>query len=386
MTVRIDEVMELAFEPRRIKQPAPELIQPRLAPEPTQPPKEDNFVPMAVRKSFVWSYRISAVLTLYGILLGFFAYVFLLGFYAVDSSWVAPLVISPADDKALDLTVKMVQTETAAQTLELDVKKLQASLPEYRRHRAQLLLLEPQIKAALQREHQHNITAGAELVGLNQQKNLDNVQTASVMDQVREAENQINRDLSAGLITKGDAAVQRTALNQAQSTFTDSRIAETMMKDAILQKNTTNTNLLDTLTRQAELVSEITRLDVTIDATERQIGTEQEQIASMYSAIQTARSTPYYMAMTQGRNVNFAFVPYGNRGAVHTGSTVYDCYLNMIACRPVGKVIRIFSEEEHAIHPLFRTDMRGYLVQMELTRPQSVESETMMLNHKPFGL
>src|SRR3984893_10129362 len=152
MTVRIDEVMELAFEPRRIKQPAPKLIQPRLAPEPTQPPKEDNFVPMAVRKSFVWSYRISAVLTLYGILLGFFAYVFLLGFYAVDSSWVAPLVISPADDKALDLTVKMVQTETAAQTLELDVKKLQASLPEYRRHRAQLLLLAPQIKAALQRE------------------------------------------------------------------------------------------------------------------------------------------------------------------------------------------------------------------------------------------
>src|ERR1700721_719489 len=97
---------------------------------------DNNFVPMAVRKSFIWSYRITAILTLYGVLAGVFGYVFLMLFYVVCSLWIGPTKISPSDDKSLDLIVKMVQTETAAQALELDVKRLQASQPEFRRHRA----------------------------------------------------------------------------------------------------------------------------------------------------------------------------------------------------------------------------------------------------------
>lgn len=345
---------------------------------------DGNFVPMVIRKSFIWLYRLSAIFTLYGVLLGFFGYAFLLGFYAINSSWVAPTIISPADDKALDLTVKMVQTQTAAETLALDVKKLQGSLPEYRYHRTQLLALEPQIVAALAREKAHNTTTGQELVGLNQQKAQDNTKTSQVMQQVREAEAQIDRDLKAGLITKGDAAVAKTALNQAQSTFTDSRIAEVMVKDEILQKNTNNTNLLETLSKQAELISEVTELDVTIAATERQIAAELSQIAVMYSALDTAKQTPYYQAMSSGRSVNFAFVPYGNKSNVRVGGPVYDCVLNMVICHKVGTVKALYSEEAHAIHPLFRTDIRGVLAQIELDNPRAAESETLMLNRKPF--
>jgi len=36
----------------------------------------------------------------------------------------------------------------------------------------------------------------------------------------------------------------------------------------------------------------------------------------------------------------------------------------MIVCRQVGTVKKIFSEEEHAVHPLFRSDIRGFLLKL----------------------
>ncbi|MBV8828247.1 MAG: hypothetical protein JO108_03370 [Acidobacteriaceae bacterium] len=339
---------------------------------------------MLVRRSFIWLYRIAAILTLYGVLAGVFGYCFLMGFYAFDSSWVVPVIVSPSDDKSLDCMLKIVQTNTEAETLELNVQKLQLSLPEFRRHRLALMKLEPQLAAALGRERTHNLSTGQELVHLNEQKHDDNLKTASVMEQVKETESQIEKDLKAGLITKGDAAVAYTSLNQAKSTFTDGRIAEVVMKDTILQKNTTNTMIVDTLAKQADLISQVSQLAITIDATEDQIKTERDQIVSMRRAVETAQETPYYMAITQGRKVNFAFVPYDNRESVRIGSPVYDCYLNMVVCRPVGTVKRLFPGEEHTTHPLFRSDMRGFLAQIELTEPQSAESKTLMLNRKPL--
>jgi hypothetical protein len=66
------------------------------------------------------------------------------------------------------------------------------------------------------------------------------------------------------------------------------------------------------------------------------------------------------------------------------GAPVYDCYLNMVACRKVGTVKQTFTGEEHAIHPIFRTDIRGFMVQMELDHPESAKSKTVFLNRKPL--
>ena len=56
----------------------------------------------------------------------------------------------------------------------------------------------------------------------------------------------------------------------------------------------------------------------------------------------------------------------------------------MIACRQVGTVKQIFSGEEHAIHPIFKSDMRGFMIQMELKHPDSAKSKTVFVGHKPL--
>ena len=44
-------------------------------------------------KSYVHVYRIAAVVALYGMLAGIAAYGALMGFYAVSTSWIAPITI-----------------------------------------------------------------------------------------------------------------------------------------------------------------------------------------------------------------------------------------------------------------------------------------------------
>jgi hypothetical protein len=337
-----------------------------------------------IYKSVVTIYRIFAIATLYVVLGGVLAYGFVMGFYALNTSWAAPVILSPVDDKSLDFTEKLVTSRQTLEELNVDKKRLEEGVAEMSKHKAALLALEPELQAAILRERKHNQATGPQLLELDKQKQSDNLKTQTVLTQVKEVEATIDKDLAAGLITKGDAATQRAALNQAQSSYTDSKIGEVLLTDSILEKTTTDTKSLDVLDKQAELISEIAQLDIAIGVAQKQLHEESQQIDRLRQALATAKQTPYYLTASGDNTVYFAFVPYDNRNNVSSGSSVYDCYLNMIACKRVGTVKQIFAGEEHAIHPIFRTDMRGFLIQMQLDHPESAKSKTVFLNRKPL--
>jgi hypothetical protein len=346
-------------------------------------PKSPVLQPL-IYKSVVTIYRIFAIVTLYVVLGGVLAYGFVMGFYALNTSWAAPVILSPVDDKSLDFTEKLVTSRQTLEELNVDKKRLEEGVAEMNKHKARLLALEPELQAAIVRERKHNQATGPQLLELDKQKQSDNLKTQAVLTQVKEVEATIDKDLAAGLITKGDAATQRAALNQVQSSYTDSKIGEVLLTDSILEKTTTDTKSLDVLDKQAELISEIAQLDIAIGVAQKQLHEESQQIDRLKQALATAKQTPYYLTASGDNTVYFAFVPYDNRNNVSSGSPVYDCYLNMIACKKVGTVKQIFAGEEHAIHPIFRTDMRGFLIQMQLDHPESAKSKTVFLNRKPL--
>jgi hypothetical protein len=346
-------------------------------------PKSPVLQPL-IYKSVVTIYRIFAIVTLYVVLGSVLAYGFIMGFYALNTSWAAPVILSPVDDKSLDFTEKLVTSKQALEELNVDKKRLEEGVAEMNKHKAALLALEPELQAAIVRERKHNQATGPQLLELDKQKQSDNLKTQVVLTQVKEVEASIEKDLAAGLITKGDAATQRAALNQAQSSYTDSKIGEVLLTDSILEKTTTDTKSLDVLDKQAELISEIAQLDIAVGVAQKQLHEESQQIDRLRQALATAKRTPYYLTTSGDNTVYFAFVPYDNRNNVSSGSSVYDCYLNMIACKKVGTVKQIFAGEEHAIHPIFRTDMRGFLIQMQLDHPESAKSKTVFLNRKPL--
>jgi ribosomal protein S20 len=329
-------------------------------------------------------YRVFAITVLYLVLLGILTYAWIMGFYAANSSWAAPVILSASDEKSLDFREKLVTSQQTIEDLKVDTNKLETGVAEMKEHRTALTALEPQLRDAIAREKAHNSTAGPELAQLDQQKLADNAKTQKVLTQLKEVQDSINKDLAAGLITKGDAAQQLSTLNQAQNAYTDSKIAEILLTDSVLDKTTTGTNTLNVLEKQAELQSEVAQLDIAISVGEKQLYEESRQISRLREAIGTAKQSPYYLNASGGQTLYFAFVPYDNQAHAIVGSSIYDCYLNMVLCRQVGTLKAIFSSEEQAIHPIFKTQIRGFMIQMTLDHADSAKSKTVFLGRKPL--
>jgi hypothetical protein len=336
------------------------------------------------QKLVISLYRVFAVTVLYLVLGGILTYAFVMGFYAISNTWAAPLILSAVDEKSLDFRQKLVTSQQTIEDLKVDTQKLESGIAEMKKHQAALLALEPQLRSAIGREQAHNHAIGPQLAALDTEKQADNVKTKAVLAQLKEVESSIKKDLAAGLITKGDAATQLSALNQTSSSYTDSKIAEVLLTDSILQKTTTGTDSLDVLEKQAELQSEAAQLTIAINVAEKQFHEESQQIDRLRQAIVTAKQSPYYLNASGGQTLYFAFVPYDNQASAEAGRPIYDCYLNMIVCRKVGTVNRIFAGEETAIHPIFKTNIRGFLVQMNLDHPDSAKSKTVFLGRKPL--
>jgi hypothetical protein len=305
-------------------------------------------------------------------------------FYAVSSSWAAPLIISAVDEKSLDFREKLVTSQQTIEDLKVDSQKMESGIAEMKKHRAALAALEPELRDAIARERTHDHATGPQLAALDTQKQADNAKTQAVLGQFKQVESDINKDLTTGLITKGDAATQLSALNQAESAYTDSKIAEVLLTDSVLQKNTTGTDSLEVLEKQAELRSEAAQLDVAINVADKELEEDSRQIDRLRQAIITAKQSPYYLNAAGGGTLYFAFVPYDNQSSAVAGSPIYDCYFNMILCRQVGRVSQIFAGEETAVHPIFKSNIRGFLMQMNLDHPDSAKSRTVFLGRKPL--
>jgi CII-binding regulator of phage lambda lysogenization HflD len=337
-----------------------------------------------VYKSTLTLYRIFAILTLYAVLIGILCYAFVMGFYAVSRSWAAPVILSAYDEKSLDYMQQLVLSRQTIEDLRVDIVRQQTTLAEMDKYRASLLGLDKQLQTAIDRERAHDKQTGPELAQLDTQKQADNQKTAALLTQIHALEAQVKSDLAAGLITKGDASTQLATLNHAETDYTDSRIAGVMLSDTVLDKTTIGTKSLEVIEKQAQLRSDIAQLDVTLSVAEKQLQEDNRQVDRLHDAIQIAKESPYYLNANGDKRLYFAFVPYDNQANATVGAPIYDCYLNMVLCRKVGTVKQIFRGEQMINHPIFKTQVRGLTILMNLSHPESAKSETVFLGRKPL--
>jgi hypothetical protein len=337
-----------------------------------------------VYKFTLTTYRIVAILVLYAVLIGVLAYAWVMGFYAVNSNWAAPVIFSASDEKSLDFMQKLVISRQSIEDIKVDIVRQQTTLAEMDKYRASLQALDRELQTAIESKHAHDQLTGPQLAALDKQKQADNRKTQELLTQVRQIEAQIKSDLAAGLITKGDAATELAQLSQSETAFTDSRIADVMLSDEILDKTTIGTKSLEALEKQAELRSDIAQLDVTLSVAEKQLQEDNRQADRLHDAIAIAKQSPYYLNSNGSGRLYFAFVPYDNQASATVGAPIYDCYLNMVLCRKVGTVKQIFLGEQVINHPIFKSQVRGLTILMNLTHPESAKSQTVFLGRKPL--
>lgn len=332
------------------------------------------------------TYRAAAVLTLYGVLAFVGSYAFIQVFFALNTSWAAPFIAAPTNDKILDLTEKLVTSQQTMTTLVLDRDRLRDSLGDLKKSKASLDLLDQKFQKALYLQTSANLVDAPELNKLNMQKNEDMAATLHILDEVKEIEAKIDKDLRSGLITKGDAAVAKTQLRETRNTYTDGKIAEVLLRDNVRQKTPNYGSTVDALSREAELRSSIIQLAIQITSGEEQLRSDEIQIAQLRAAIATAQNSPYFLATKH--DVKFAFVPYENQPKVYQGAEVYSCYLSMIICRNVGTVQQIFTDEEKTNNPFpfFKSELRGSLVQLNLTEEEAAKEKVLFVGRKPLWI
>jgi hypothetical protein len=335
-------------------------------------------------KSYVSLYRVTAMVVLYSMLIGIVAYASVMGFYALNSNWVAPITISPSNDKILAMTQQVVSTQQALDTLTLQTKSLGLSLEEMAQRRSSLVRMMVALDTALENEQKASLAVGQNLKTLAGKKQADIHDTEALLGDVEKQRADIDRNLSSGLVTKSEAMAQLQALAQFQNTLTDNEIGEVMLRDNVRQKMSTDLTMTDVLTKRVELGSELQQLDVQIATTRAQIRNNEKEGSKIAHALQAAQDSPYLVASESSHAIDFAFVSYDN--AVNEGDSVWDCRANFIVCRQVGTVGRVFQEEEQATHPIFRNPLRGHLVQLTLSEPTSAKSKTLFVGRAPLGL
>jgi hypothetical protein len=337
----------------------------------------------AINNTTLTLYRVFSIFTLYAVLAGVLIYAAGAAFYAMSSSWVAPVIVSPADKDSLELRGKLISTQSTLEDLKLDVSRLRDQIAEAEAHKTALLQLQPELERAIARERKHRVTTGPVLASLTDEKSSDIVKTQEVLQRLTEVDAAIDRELAVGLITKTDAAEAKAQFAKSNGDLTDSKISALLLKDNILEREAPSTSFLEILHKRIELKSEIATLNMTIEEAGKQIEIEAGQIARLNDAITTAQGSPSYLASSSGK-AELALVPYENRAQASQGAPVYDCYLSFLICRQVGTVTKLFNGEQHATHPIFRTDLRGFLVELELTNPNSAKSKTLFLGGKPL--
>ena len=204
------------------------------------------------------------------------------------------------------------------------------------------------------------------------------------MKDIEIVQKQIATELAAGLITKGDAATQRAALNQILDGHTDNKVQEVLLRDAVRQKTTNDLSTVDALTKKVTLDTTIAQFELLIITGQEQIKTDDTQLKSIGAAMNIAKQSPYYLASVSSKSLWFAFVPYTNAGGVKLGAPIYDCYLSIAVCHYVGAVKAVFHDEERAMNPISGTELRGSLIRLDLVRPEAAKSKTLFIGGKPL--
>ena len=322
---------------------------------------------------FINAYRVLSVTILTAIFSVAVTYAFLVVFYAISSSWAAPVVLSPTQQRVLAFQPQIANLEAQHQQLRYDVALQESSLfiknEQYKNAMELLGMLEKASTAEAGYARQLS-AALSKIVG---DKKTDIAQTDKVIKEANALIKSIDEELAAGLITKDQAAQRRLAAQQALNAATDARLRVEEVQNqtyqlrsgaSTLQGAATSLQALTTVRQVAELKVMMATLQLEIEAGHKELAIKRVNLSEVERVLNTAKASPYYEALRQP--VTVLFVPYDNLKGVKTGEYVYDCVFQVIFCGRVAVVEKVWDAEEYARHPLFKTDLKGKFVSVKL--------------------
>ncbi|NPT44088.1 hypothetical protein GNZ12_22825 [Paraburkholderia sp. 1N] len=344
------------------------------------------------QKTIISTYRLTMTSVLIIIVTGVLSYLSLMVFYALNRNWSAPIVLSPTQEKVLAYQPQVATLEATLLKNEVD---LSTALQTYRvggEQIAETQSLIARFDAAARNESKGLSKTGADIRKVLQQKRADTIETEQAVSDVRPMLASLDSELASGLITRNDAISRRLTIQSSLNAVTDSRINEvTLGEQARLASDAgktlgmngaTSLEALQSLNSEAQLKIAQAQAIIGTETARRSVEQLRASVADGERVLEIARQSAYYQALT--KPVPVVFVQYDNLSYAKQGAPVYDCYLQVVLCRRVGTITRVFDAEEYARHPLFKTDIKGKFAGVNFDDKKSSESSVVFLGRKPL--
>jgi hypothetical protein len=307
-----------------------------------------------MNKIYLKVYRFIGFLVLLSALLFLFGYGILMGFFMVNSNWIAPTVLSATSDKVLQFNSGYLTALQASAQLEVLLKQQQLALNTSENQRNDLI------------DFQNKINSGLDFQShKNSDLNLSDKLTKK-LDTVKKAN---QKSLDVGLIPNEVFVTTSANIQQFENSVTDGHISLATLQQQLLTLKYQIAQLDDAIVLQKD----------TIRITSRNL-----KVAD--STLTTLKDSSYAHAVFSGSNL--AFVAYDNFDSVKEGQPIYDCYLMIVFCHRVGTIKHVYKDEQLVDFPLFNVrlsrQVRGVFAEMDMTNPKSMKSLLIFAGHKPL--
>jgi hypothetical protein len=344
-------------------------------------------------KPFIAAYRSASFVALSSILLIAVCYLFLLVFYTASTTWAAPITLSPSQERVLAFQPQVANLEATLLKQRVDLTTFEMKYVAEEEQLTQINRLLARFDDASRSEARELAKTGTAVDAVITDKKLDIAATTSSTAEARALLKQIDVELAAKLITIDQAATRRIALQSALNASTDARAAMTQLTETSRQLKAGSSTLsggsaslsaLAALQQTQQLRTLATTLEINIQTSKLSAAALKTTITDSERVLAVAKTSPYHAALRAP--VSVLFVPYDNLKNAKLGEPVYDCYLQIIACRKVGVIETLYEAEEYARHPLFKTDLKGRFVGVKFDVPEAAKSQVVFVGGKPLFL
>jgi len=348
------------------------------------------------QKFFVKSYRWLAVLVLGAVLLAAACYFGMVLIYGVNKSWGAPVIMSKSSPRIVSMTAEVFRARQALDTLKLGLSSAAQARTALVTQKEWLADLIARYEDSLQAQKRVDQALTGKLGRLASEKRSVDAKTAKVVKANRVLAESIDKELRAGLITEEAAARARSQIVSAEAALNTGLIGTASLENQVSELTygirtidgaATSPKALESLARLNVLKRELTEVDLKLTSLDAEAAVKTTERKELETFLEKLTSSPYYLAAYGAQSVHqFAFVPYENEDSVEVGAPVYSCLLEVLLCSKVGVVKAVTHDEEKGRHPVFQRDIRGFLVDLELTDKDAAKERVLFFGGRPLFL
>jgi hypothetical protein len=329
--------------------------------------------------------RLAALLSLCAVTAGFTYGGWGLYEYVRDAL-VAPAILSPHSDVVVANKLKLGELEVERVRALAEIEGIDADLAGAEQAIARLEDLQRTVTEAL--SWTSTITSqkaeqgAAELTTLAHQESV----IVDMLEEQKRLTVNAERDVEAGLISKGDYARQQQSLGQMELALLDNHrstqrsrgaLRETSLVQQALARRGGVPAMPELIARQEQIIRvelEIVRLDSEKRTRSAQRKALVERLTKVDEMAAQIKNRPMFQAVE--KNLDVAFVPYTQIDGVSPGAGVFSCTWGLFFCRPVGTVIELLPGEVVQADP-WGTPNRGQYAVLDLQDHESARAKTL---------